>query len=116
MLVRMYSGDDGQSHFEDLDIDSWPSAWELNFASADIKFGRPGASGMPFFSDWHPEPRRQYWILLTGQVEMTVGDGTVRVFNPGDVLLAEDLTGQGRQVRSLGDRPFTRVTIPSVQE
>ena len=54
--------------------------------------------------------------MLTGQVEITVGDGAVRVFNPGDVLLAEDLAGQGHQVRSLGDQPFTRVTIPSVQE
>jgi len=116
MLVRMYSGDDGQSHFEDLDIDTWPAAWELNFTSANINFARRGEPSHPFFSDWHPEPRRQYFIVLTGQVEITVGDGTVRVLNPGDVLLAEDLTGQGHQVRSLGDRPFTRVTIPSVQE
>ena len=116
MLVRMYSGDDGQSHFEDLDIDTWPAVWELNFASADIKFARRGELGNPFFSDWHPEPRRQYFIVLTGQVEITVGDGTERVLNPGDVLLAEDLTGQGHQVRSLGGQPFTRVTIPSVQE
>ncbi len=116
MLVRMYSGDDGQSHFEDLDIDTWPAAWELNFTSANINFARRGEPSHPFFSDWHPEPRRQYFIVLTGQVEITVGDGTVRVFNPGDVLLAEDLTGQGHQVRSLGDQSYTRVTIPSVQE
>ena len=116
MLVRLYSGDDGQSHFEDLDLDTWPAEWELNFANASIKFARRGEPGHPFFSDWHNEFRRHYFIVLTGQVEVTVGDGTVRVLNPGDVLLAEDLTGQGHQVRSLGDQPFTRVTIPSVQE
>ena len=106
-------GTPSQFHFEDLDIDTWPAAWELNFTNASIKFGR---SEGPFFADWHNEPRRQYFIVLTGQVELTVGDGAVRVFNPGDVLLAEDLTGQGHQVRSLGDQPLTRVTIPSVQE
>ena len=53
---------------------------------------------------------------MTGKMEVTVGDGTSRVLNPGDVLLAEDLTGQGHQVRSLGDQPFLRVTIPSVEE
>ena len=116
MLVRMYSGDDGQSHFEDLDIDTWSEEWELNFDSASIKFARRGEPGHPFVSDWHTEPRRLYFIVLTGQVEITVGDGTVRVLNPGDVLLAEDLTGHGHQVRSLGDQSYTRVIIPSDQE
>ena len=36
MLVRMYSGGDGLTHFEDLDLDTWPTAWELNFTSANI--------------------------------------------------------------------------------
>ena len=116
MLVRLYSGDDGQSHFEDLDIETWPAEWELNLANARIDFARRGEAGNPFFSDWHPEPRRQYLILLAGRMEVTVGDGTSRVLNPGDVLLAEDLTGQGHQVRSLGDQPYSRVTIPSVEE
>ena len=112
MLVRLYAGDDGQSHFEDLEIDGWPEQWDLNLANPRIDFARRGEPGNPFFSDWHPEPRRQYLILLAGQMEVTVGDGTSIVLNPGDVLLAEDLTGQGHQVRSLGDQPYSRVTIP----
>ena len=53
---------------------------------------------------------------MTGPMEVTVGDGTVRVLNTGDMLLAEDLTGQGHQIRSLGDQPFLRGTIPSDEE
>ena len=49
-------------------------------------------------------------------MEVTVGDGSVRVLNPGDVLLAEDLTGQGHEIRGLGDQPFLRVTIPLDEE
>ena len=116
MLVRLFTADDGQSHFEDLDMDAWPTQWDLNLSNARIDFARRGEPGNPFFSDWHPEPRRQYLIMLTGQLEVTVGDGASRVLNPGDVLLAEDLTGQGHQIRSLGDQPYTRVTIPSVEE
>ncbi len=116
MLVRLYAGDDGQSHFEYLDFDTWPALWDLNLVNARIGFARRGEPGHPFFSDWHPESRRQYLIVMTGQMEVTVGDGTSRVLDPGDVLLAEDLTGQGHQVRSLGDQPFLRVTIPSVEE
>ncbi|MAF39240.1 MAG: hypothetical protein CL696_10300 [Chloroflexi bacterium] len=112
MLVGLYLGDDGQSNFPDLKIDAWPEQWDLDLTNARIDFPRRGESGNPFFSDCHPEPRRQNLIPLTGQMEVTVGDGTSIVLNPGDVPLAEDLTGQGHQVRSLGDHPYSRVTIP----
>ncbi len=115
-MVRLYSGDDGPSHFEDLDIEAWPTQWDLNLTNARIGFARRGEPGNPFFSDWHPESRRQYLIVMTGGMEVIVGDGSTGVFNPGDVLLAEDLTGQGHQIRSLGDQGYTRVTIPAVEE
>ncbi len=109
MLVRMYSGDDGQSHFEDLDFDMWPDHWSMTLANANINFGRrdPG-----YFNDLHNESRRQYLIVLSGQMDLTVGDGTTRVLKPGDILLAEDLTGEGHIVRNLGSKPFQCVTIP----
>ena len=53
MLVRLYAGDDGQSHFEDLDFDTWPALWDPNLVNARIGFARRGEPGHPFFSDWH---------------------------------------------------------------
>ena len=60
-------------------------------ATTGIQFRRtpPGS-----FSDWHNAPRRQYVITLEGQMEIGLGDGTKRIFNPGDVLLADDRTGR----------------------
>ena len=49
--------------------------------------------------DWHPAPRRQYVIILTGQLEIGLGDGTTRRFGPGDARLVEDTTGQGHTTR-----------------
>ena len=54
------------------------------------------------FSDWHHPTRRQYLIVLEGRMEVTCGDGSSRQFQPGDVLLAEDMTGQGHQTRAIG--------------
>ena len=54
--------------------------------------------------DWHCAPRRQYSISLSGQAEIEVGDGTIARVGPGDVVLAEDLTGQGHITRVVGDR------------
>ena len=55
-----------------------------------------------YWSDWHTAPRRQYIFILVGQMEIGIGDGTTRRFGPGDVVLADDLTGQGHTTRSLG--------------
>ena len=44
-------------------------------------------------SDWHIAPRRQYIFVLSGAMEIGSGDGTMRRFGPGDVVLADDLTG-----------------------
>jgi hypothetical protein len=30
--------------------------------------------------NWHPVPRRQYVIVVSGQLEIGFGDGTVRRF------------------------------------
>jgi quercetin dioxygenase-like cupin family protein len=61
--------------------------------------------------DWHPAPRRQFVITLTGEVEYEIGDGTRRRFGPGSIFLAEDLTGQGHIARGVGSRERTSVYI-----
>jgi quercetin dioxygenase-like cupin family protein len=61
---------------------------------------------------WHPESRRQYLVVLSGQLEVGVGDSSVRVFSPGDVLMAEDLTGQGHTTRTVSEGLLVVVTIP----
>ena len=106
MFVRLYSGEDGHSHFEELDL---PVGQSLVQAAASITFLRsePGD-----FVDWHTAPRRQYVITLSGQVEIGIGDGTVRRLGPGDVMLAEDLTGQGHTTRAVGNEPRLSAVIP----
>jgi hypothetical protein len=55
--------------------------------------------------DWHNAPRRQYVVMLDGEVEIEIGDGTKRIFGTGDILLAEDTTGQGHISRAVGRKP-----------
>src|SRR5207245_9257371 len=61
---------------------------------------------------WHCAPRRQYSISLSGQAEIEVGDGTVARVGPGDVVLAEDLTGQGPVPRVAGGEPRFSEILP----
>ena len=91
-FCRIYTGEDGKSHFEEL---------EQNAASSHFLVSQP-AKALVFKNDdnrnilgWHNAPRRQWCITLSGSVQIGIGDGTVRTFGPGDVFLAEDVTGQG---------------------
>ena len=45
-------------------------------------------------------------------MEVESGDGTKMVFNPGDMLLADDLTGQGHKTRFTGKEPRVTLTLP----
>lgn len=112
--VRVYSGDDGQSHMEEFEPDFNP------FTDTEGAHGEgtpvEAATGLTirrnppgYFLDFHCAPRRQYTITVAGELELGVGDGTVRRFKAPTVLLAEDLTGQGHTTRVVGTE--TRVTI-----
>ena len=99
MIVRIYTGHDGQTHFEDLPLPAEESHNVALQAGANLVFRCFPAD---HWSDWHTAPRRQYIFILVGQMEIGIGDGTTRRFGPGDVVLADDLTGQGHTTRSLG--------------
>ena len=108
MIIRMYTGDDGQSHFEELNIPSGEVETVALKAGADMTFH---LNPEPYFRDWINAPRRQYVIFLLGQTEIGLGDGTMRRFGPGDVLMAEDLTGQGHTGR-VQSAPCLTVSMP----
>ena len=107
MIVRIHTGEDGQSHFEDLNIPADEIENVAVAAGANVVFRRFPAD---YFSDWHCAPRRQYIIILSGQMEIGIGDGTKRRFGPGDVVLADDQTGQGHTTASMGE-PRVSATI-----
>ena len=107
-IVRVYTGDDGESHFEELDLASHPELTELRPVKG-IQF-RSLEGGT--FMDFHHAPRRQYVFTLSGEMEIGLGDGTVRKFGPGDVLVAEDLSGRGHTMRVSSTEPRLSVAVP----
>jgi hypothetical protein len=62
-------------------------------------------------ADWHPVPRRQVNIILSGEVEIEVSDGERRRFSAGSWILGEDTWGQGHITRVLGDRAAQFVVV-----
>ena len=116
-MWRVYSGPDGQSHVAELALVMKPFV-DLEGAHG-LSTAPHAASGIIFRQapagyrlDWHCAPRRQYSIALSGTAEIEVGDGTVVRVEPGDVVLAEDLTGRGHVTRVVGDEPRWYAIVP----
>ena len=61
--------------------------------------------------DWHPAPRKQVVVTLTGSIEFTFGNGEILLVNPGDVFLAADVEGRGHKWRIIGDEPWRRLYV-----
>lgn len=110
--VRIYTGEDGESHIEDLELPFEQVGHAMRTAvqaATGVQFSRLKPSQLV---DFHTAPRRQYVITLQGQVEIGLGDGSKRIFNIGDIELCEDLTGRGHTTRSVGDVDRVSVAIP----
>lgn len=107
-IYRLYTGEDGQSHIEEVDLAAHPELKE-GLLAKNISFQEwpPGR-----FIDWHPAPRRQYVISLSGQIEIGLGDGSTSRYGPGDARLVEDTTGKGHTTRVVGDQPSITAVIP----
>ena len=103
-VTRIYTGDDNQSHFEDIEVELSPQGvGELSerIPATGLIFRETGGD---YELDFHNAPRRQYIVNLDGAVEITVGSGEKRVIGPGEVFLAEDTTGQGHISRAVNNQ------------
>ena len=61
----------------------------------------------------HRAPQRQLIFVTRGVGEIELEDGSRSRFEPGDLIFAENTTGQGHVTRTLeGIRGFFHVTVP----
>ncbi len=115
--TRLFTDEFGETHFEDikielLPVDFAPPAPPLNLSELKEakKFGFVNAP-IGWYGDWHPTPKRQVFIYISGQIEAKVSDGEVRVFGPGSITLLEDTTGKGHTSRVVGNQEVLSVVI-----
>ena len=106
-MIRLYTGSDGQTHIEELDLATHPQLTTMQGTKGIVfRTTKPG-----HFVDWHNAPRRQYVITLEGEVEIGLEDGTLHRFGAGNVTLAEDLTGKGHTTRVVGAKRRVTATV-----
>lgn len=103
-LTRLYTGHDGESHFEELGEIALEDMGSIGKLSSKLE-----TTGMlihqydsNFQEEWHnPSLGRIYVIFIEGKQEIEAGDGTKRSFGYGDILSIEDITGRGHRTRAV---------------
>jgi hypothetical protein len=101
-ITRIFSDENGDSHFQDLGI-PLSGAGDIGllseaFAAKSVIFREV----LPSYDyDFHNAPRRQYIILLDGEIEIETSLGDKRRFRGGEILLVEDTTGHGHRTRNI---------------
>lgn len=108
MVTRIYTGPDGQSHAEEIEMTLSDGRSEmLKVTGAQFRRTPPGT-----FSDWHQGPRRQYIITLSGRGEIEVAGGKKIALVPGRIELIEDTTGKGHTTRVVGTEDRVSIALP----
>jgi len=115
-VARIYTGPDNRSYFEELRVrmndivqGDRVSKRSSLIPTANMLF-RENPLGRS--EEYHCPKNRQFVITISGAVEITCAGGR-RVFGPGDVLFAEDTTGEGHSNRELhGPRRSLIIQVP----
>ena len=109
MMTRIYTGPDGMSHAEEVEMKVVNGNNTEMMKATGVEFSRrpPGPAG-----DWHVGPRRQFVITLSGRGELVMSDGKKVAVGPGHINLIEDTTGKGHTTRNIGPDDRVVVTIP----
>jgi hypothetical protein len=111
-VMRLYGGADGESHIEKIalpDVGSIPGKMlQSRLYTTDIEIGEapPGA-----FVDWHGVSSPRFLIVLQGQIEIGLGDGSKHILKAGDMVLAADTTGRGHTSRMIGNEIVRSLTV-----
>jgi quercetin dioxygenase-like cupin family protein len=103
--ARLFCDDEGESHFDDLEVETPATSYVTSAQPLGLSGFTP-ASQFAFMkapsgwvSDWHASSAPNMFFVLSGEWEVTAGDGETRRFATGSVLLVEDTKGRGHTSR-----------------
>jgi hypothetical protein len=99
-IYRQYSDAQLESHLEELSPEQFEvcKAWQ-NARSFRFHVHEPGT-----FLDWHPAGGKFLIVVLSGELEICVTDGSKQICRAGDLRFTSD-EGRGHTGRAAGDGP-----------
>jgi hypothetical protein len=124
LLPHLYSDAMGHSLLDEADlrmtapggVDVEEGAYyrRINSARQDVTDWRIGHALPGHFIDFSPASAPTMIAVFSGQMHITVSNGEERQLARGDMMLAEDIVGQGHMTRFIGQEAcnYLLVTMP----
>jgi hypothetical protein len=103
MMQRVYTGADGLSHVESIELNAQSVLEKV--MGARVNVSQPGT-----FSDYHVGPERRYIFNLTGGGQLQVAEGKVDL-PAGSIEYIDDLTGKGHTTANVGKEPRLSIAL-----
>lgn len=107
----LLADDKGNSYFKTAKVELNPAKIGLTSSmlpSHSVFFGKSPSKEQ----DWHNPAQKLFIIVLSGVMQIETSSGEIKNFNPGEILLAEDLKGKGHKTRSLNGDAVDYLAIP----
>lgn len=105
--THVFGDAQGVTHFKDVPYSMTSGDYAPPAPSIAVSEHTP-ASGMVvlefpagWFGDYHPAPKKQWMIVLSGKFEIGVSDGETRTIEAGVVVLADEVGSKGHTTRAL---------------
>ncbi len=113
--TRLYADADGETHFEDVEVEFHDG--KVVPESQPLGISAPRQASDSFFLEvhngystgFHPTPRKQWFVPLSWVGEFGTSDGETRRFKCGDVILVDDMASKGHTSRHI--EPGTIVLV-----
>ena len=112
IVPRVYGGADGESHIDTVALPRTGGvkgkSVQSRLYATDVELGDalPGS-----FIDWHGVSTPRFLIVLSGELEVGLGDGSKHILRKGDMVLAADVTGRGHTSRTIGTEKVRILTV-----
>ena len=105
--TRLYADSDGETHFEDVEVEFHDGKVVPEAQRTGLSIPQPLSNSFfvevydVYFADFHPTPRKQWFVPLSWVGEFGTSDGQTRRFRSGDVILVDDMASKGHTSRHI---------------
>ena len=120
-LLEIYADVNGETHFRRVSVEFEADHYAPPSPPLEISAETPVTTSLflvapPGWDDaFHATPRRQYAVLLDGELSVTASDGETVMMKAGDMVLLNDAGSKGHLSKVQSDQParFLMVGCPA---
>ena len=121
LLPHLYTDANGHSLLDDIELTMMAPGGgtaedgvyyrRINSARQDVTDWRIGHALPGHFVDFTPTGERTMIAVFSGQMHITASNGEERQLARGDIMIAEDIAGQGHMTRFVGQEPCNYLLV-----